>query len=385
MVQAPSELRVAIFSGNYDYYADGVALVLNRLVAHLLAQGVRVAVFAPTARTPALKHTGDLVSIPSATFLLNRNYRVAWGIPRRIKDQISDFKPHIIHCATPDLLGFAAVRLAHRLAVPAVATYHTHFAHYLHYFSLGFLEPICWGLMRRFYNQTAETFVPSASMRDVLRSHGIACPLTVWEHGVDTNRFSPLRRSMEWRRAHAIRDDEVVLGFVGRVGWEKNVALWAEVVELLEKSGRLIRSVMIGDGPARAALQKRLKNTIFTGYVAHDTLPNAFASFDVFLFPSETETFGCVTLESMACGVPAVAADATGSRDIITHDVNGFLCKRGDANDFVQRVLQLADDPALRQRLQHAALQHAAECTWQRVLQQMIEHYLRVVSQCQRA
>src|SRR5262249_45212156 len=149
----------------------------------------------------------------------------------------------------------------------------------------------CWHIMRRFYNQTRETFVPSASMRDVLRSHGIACPMTVWEHGVDTERFSPQRRSPDWRHAQGIGDDEILVGFVGRIGWEKNVALWADVIERLEQSGRPIRSVMIGDGPARPALQARLNNTIFPGFMPHDTLPAAFASFDVFLFPSESETF----------------------------------------------------------------------------------------------
>ena len=132
---------------------------------------------------------------------------------------------------------------------------------------------------------------------------------------------------------------------------------------------------------ARPGLQARLNNTIFPGFMPHDTLPAAFASFDVFLFPSESETFGCVTLEAMACGVPPVAADATGSRDIVSHEKNGFLCMPGDADDFAKRVSQLADDLALRHRFRESALQHAAGCTWDRVLQQMLDHYLRLASE----
>jgi glycosyltransferase involved in cell wall biosynthesis len=378
MALAPADLRVAVISGNYNYCADGVALVLNRLVAHLLEQGVRVKVFAPTKKKPVLQHAGELISVPSLSFLLNPNYRLAWGLPSRIRQQIAEFRPHVIHCATPDLLGFAALRLARRLKVPAVATYHTHFATYLHYFGLGLMEPLCWRVMRRFYNQTRETFVPSASMREVLQKHGVSCPLTVWEHGVDAERFSPQRRSLEWRRAQGIRDEEILVGFVGRVGWEKNVALWGDVVQRLDQCGRPIRSIMIGDGPARPAMQTRLKNTLFPGYMGHDALPAAFASFDVFLNPSTTETFGCVTLEAMACGVPPVVADATGSRDIVTHEVNGFICRPGDPGDFAQRVMQLADNPSLRQRLCDASTQHAAGCTWDHVMQQMVEHYLRI-------
>jgi glycosyltransferase involved in cell wall biosynthesis len=380
MAISPSELRVAVFSGNYNYCADGVALVLNRLVGYLLGRGVQVKVFAPTSKTPALKHAGELISIPSVTFPLNANYRVAWGIPRRVRRQIEEFQPQLLHLASPDLLGFAALRLARRMGVPAVATYHTHFGEYMKYFGLGFLEPMTWRLMRRFYDRTRETYVPSGSMRELLRSKGFHCPMKVWEHGVDIDKFNPGRRSLEWRRSQGIQDHEILVGFVGRVVWEKAVATWGDVIERLEKSGRAIRSVMIGSGPALEPMRQRLKNTIFPGYMPHDTLATAFASMDVFLYPSLSETFGCVTLESMASGVPPVAADATGSRDIIKNDVDGFLCRPGDVEDFAQRVLRLADDSNLRARLRDAGVRHAAGCSWESVLEQMVQHYVEIVT-----
>ncbi len=377
---SPSQLRVAVFSGNYNYCPDGVALVLNRLVAYLLSRGVQVKVFAPTSKTPALKHAGDLTSIPSVTFPLNANYRVAWGIPAHVERNIERFRPHLFHCASPDLLGFAALRLARRMQIPTLATYHTHFGSYMKYFGLGFLEPMTWRVMRRFYDRTRETYVPSSSMRDLLRGKGFACPMKVWEHGVDVAKFNPNRRSFEWRRSHGIEDHEILVGFVGRIVWEKAVATWAEVIERLERSGRPIRSVMIGSGPALAPMQDRLKSTLFPGYMPHDTLATAFASMDVFLYPSLSETFGCVTLEAMASGVPPVAADATGSRDIIKHDVDGFLCKPNDVEDFSAHVLRLADDPALRDRLREAGLRHAANSSWDSVLEQMVQHYQEIVS-----
>ena len=380
MAISPSELRVAVFSGNYNYCADGVALVLNRLVAYLLTRGIQVKVFAPTAQTAALKHAGELTSIPSVTFPLNANYRVAWGIPHHIVRKIEQFQPHLFHLASPDLLGFTAQRLARRMRIPAVATYHTHFGSYMKYFGLGFLEPLTWKIMRRFYDRTRETYVPSASMRELLRGKGFACPMKVWEHGVDVAKFNPMQRSMEWRRAQGIKEHEILVGFVGRMVWEKAVATWGDVVERLESSGRPIRSIMIGSGPALAPMQQRLKNTIFPGYMPHDTLATAFASMDVFLYPSLSETFGCVTLEAMASGVPPIAADATGSRDIIKHDVDGFLCTPSNVEDFANRVLQLADDPVKRDHLREAGLRHAAISSWESVLEQMVQHYQEIVS-----
>ena len=162
--------------------------------------------------------------------------------------------------------------------------------------------------------------------------------------------------------------------------WEKAVATWGDVIERLEKSGRPIRGVMIGSGPALAPMRDRLKNTLFPGYMPHDTLATAFASMDVFLYPSLSETFGCVTLEAMASGVPPVAADATGSRDIIKHDVDGFLCKPGDSEDFAVRVLQLVDDSSLRSRLRDAGLRHAEKSSWETVLEQMVQHYQEIVA-----
>jgi glycosyltransferase involved in cell wall biosynthesis len=378
MVLDPTELRVALFTGNYNYCADGVALVLNRLVAHLEKRGVLVRVVAPTKRTPAFPHVGTILSVPSLPFPLNSNYRVAWGIPRSVRQFLQAWQPHIVHIASPDGLGFAALRWAKRHRIPAVATYHTHYGGYMKYFGLGFLEPLTWKVMRRFYNRSTETYVPSASMREVLASHGFTCPMRVWEHGVDTHRFRPELRSLTWRRSQGIDDHELLVGYVGRIVWEKAVDVWADIILKLEESGRPIRSIMIGDGPAATILKRRLPRTIFTGYLPHDLLGQAVASMDVFLYPSLSETFGCVTLEALACGVPAIAADATGSRDLIRPGETGFLCPPNRVDAFAHRILELADDPELRQRMGRAAASYARHYTWDRVLEEMLQNYLRI-------
>jgi phosphatidylinositol alpha 1,6-mannosyltransferase len=375
----PAALRVALFTGNYNYCADGVALVLNRLVAHLEKSGMAVRVIAPTKKTPAFAHTGTLISVPSITFPLNPNYRVAWGMPRRMRKFLADWRPDIVHLASPDALGFAALRWARRHHIPAVATYHTHYGGYMKYFGLGFLEPITWKVMRQFYNRTTETYVPSASMREVLRAHGLNCRMKIWPHGVDTDIFRPERRSMEWRRSHGIQDHEILVGYVGRLVWEKAVDIWADVIQRVEQSGRPIRSLMIGDGPVAPILKRRLPRTLFPGYLPHDQLGTALASMDIFLYPSLSETFGCVTLEAMACGVPPVAADATGSRDLILHGQTGFLCTPNRVEEMAQRVLDLVDDASQRLAIGQQAAIYAQNCTWERVLRQMIGYYQEIL------
>lgn len=379
MANDTDDLRVALFTGNYNYCADGVALVLNRLVGHLERRGVSVRVFAPTKPKPAIQHVGTLISVPSLPFLLNSNYRVAWGMPYRVRRFLESWQPHIVHLASPDALGFAALRWAKHRGIPAVATYHTHIGGYMKYFGLGFLEPIAWRVLRRFYNQTTETYVPSASMRDLLAAKGFTCSMRVWEHGVDRTRFRPELRSDEWRRRQGIGDHEILVGFVGRLVREKAVETWADVILKLEASGRPIRSIMIGDGPAGPMLRQRLPGTIFPGYLPHDTLGTALASMDVFLYPSLSETFGCVTLEAMASGVPPVVADATGSRDLVRHGETGFICQPNNVADFAHHVLLLSDSAPLRRQLGQAAASHAESYTWDRVLDDMLSNYRRLI------
>jgi glycosyltransferase involved in cell wall biosynthesis len=376
---SPSDLRVALFTGNFNYAVDGVSLTLNRQVAYLIGRGVAVRVFSPTVADPPIPAAGPVVSVPSLPFPFNPIYRFALGLPRRARRELAAFRPNLVHLATPDWLGFAALAWARRRGVPAVATFHTHLSSYLKFYGFGLLEPAAWWLQRRFYNRCAETYVPSASMRDVLAAHGVRGPLVVWPHGVDTDRFGPGRRSNGWRKKLGVGEDDVLIAFVGRLVWEKGLEVFARVVEGLRSAGVPHRSAVIGDGPARAALAARLPETRFTGFLDNSDLATAFASADIFLYPSASETFGLVTVEAMASGLPVVAADAPGSRDLVADGVQGFLRRPGDADDFRQAVERLIAGPDLRRRMGVAALARAAEFRWPAVLEQLVGHYCRVV------
>ena len=368
-------IRVALFTGAYNHIADGVSLTLNRLVAYLDRCGVQVRVFAPTVSDPPIEHAGRLVPVPSIALPGRKEYRMAFGLSRRARRELEAFDPNIIHIATPDFLGRAALRYAKRNGIDAVSSYHTHFSSYLKYYRLQFLTDRLWRYLQWFYGACEQVYVPSPSIADVLRSHGIARGLLYWPRGVDTDQFHPRHRSLEWRRSLGIDDDEVVVGFVSRLVWEKGLDVVEEVARRLRSCACGHRILIVGDGPARAELEKRVPEAVFTGYLGGTELATAYASTDVFLFPSATETFGNVTLEAMASGVPAVCADATGSNALVEPGETGFLAPPNDVVTFESYVRRLIEDADLRRQMSLASRERAKEYAWDAVLERMYRYY----------
>lgn len=373
-------MRIALFTGAYNHIADGVSLTLNRLVDYLERNGAEVLVFAPTVENPPVKHAGTLVPVPSISAPGRPEYRVSLGLSRKVRARLAAFQPTLFHIATPDLLGNQALRLARRWGVPAVASYHTHFSSYLKYYGFEELEGFLWKYLRRFYRQCEHVYVPSQSMAAVLRAHEIRKGLRLWERGVNTSLFNPERRSATWRHTLGVADDEVLISFVGRLVWEKGLGVYADVIEGLTAMGIPHRSMVVGDGPARTELSERLPDTIFTGYLGGEALARAYASSDVFLFPSDTETFGNVTLEAMASGLPAVCADATGSNGLIEHEVTGYLAPPGKSRVFLDHVAQLATDPMLRYQVGERAVAHAQTYEWDAVLGRLVGYYDEILN-----
>ena len=379
-VLADRPRRIALFTGNYNHIADGVSLTLNRLVAHLQEQGNRVMIFGPTVEEPPMEHNGRFVPVPSISAPGRPEYRIALGFPRKLRAMLAQFDPDLVHVATPDLLGRQAQKWALKRGIPVVSSYHTHFSSYLRYYGLEVMEGFLWQHLRRFYKRCRHVYVPSLSVEAVLHAHGITKGLRLWERGVNMDRFNPERRSDVWRARYGIAPDEVVVSFVGRLVWEKGLHIYADVIEGLEKRGIPHRSVVVGSGPAEAELQARLTRTVFTGHLGGLTLAQAYASSDVFVFPSETETFGNVTLEAMASGLPTVCARATGSMELVEHERSGFLLAPDDSSAFFAATSRLVQDAALRQQMGRAALQLAHHYSWPAVLDRLVGYYDEVLA-----
>lgn len=369
-----SELRVAVITGNYNAVIDGVAIATNRQVEALLKSGAKVRVYAPVADRPLIvPHVGDLVPVPSIPIV--PPYRLALGLPPSIKKDLAEFRPNLVHIATPDLLGFAAQEWARRRKIPVISTFHTHFGSYLTYYHCGFLNPVYTRAVRWFYRRCQKVFVACQSMIDELRRTGIDSNFIEMPFGVDTERFHLSKRSESWRAKRGFTPGEVVVLFVGRLVWEKGLQVFAETIHQLESRNVLHRVLIVGEGPAGEEFRKQLPNAQFAGRLMGDELPTAFASSDIFFFPSASETFGLVSLEALSSGLPAVVADATGSKDIIRNNVEGFVCPTGDVPAFASAVEKLIQKTSTRQSMSQAGVKRAQVFRWPVVMQRMVEAF----------
>jgi glycosyltransferase involved in cell wall biosynthesis len=370
-----SELRVAIFTGNYNHIQDGVSLTLNRLVAFLEDNEIPVIIFGPTVDNPAIDHEGEFVPVPSIPMPGRPEYRVTVGFPETAQKRLREFNPSLVHLATPDVLGFRAMRWAQANNIQIVASYHTHFTSYLKYYNLDMLKMLGWKYLAWFYSQCKHIYVPSPSMADELNDEGINEGIRIWARGVNTEQFNPEYRDMEWRRSLGFKDSDKIVTFVSRLVWEKNLQTFVDSTKKLKKSYPSIRVMVVGDGPAKKELEHMLPNAHFTGFVTGDELSRAYASSDVFLFPSETETFGNVTLEAMASGLPCVVADATGSRSLVESGVNGYLAPPRDTMAFAECVAKITEDETIAGKMSKAARQKALAYSWENVNSKLLKNY----------
>lgn len=374
-----NQLRVALFSGNYNYQRDGANQALNRLVGYLERQGVAVRVYSPTSATPAFEPTGTLVSVPSFKIPTRGEYRFAFGLPEAIRRDIRAFAPTLIHLSAPDRLGFRAKAFARELGVPVVASVHTRFDTYLTYYGLAWVNRFIANILRRFYGDLAEVYAPSESMAEVLRADGMAERVSIWSRGVDRVLFNPARRSFEWRRAQGFGDDQPVIAFVGRLVLEKGLDVFADTIALLMAQAVPHRVLIVGEGPARAWVEERLPEAVYTGHLAGTALAQAYASADMLFNPSITETFGNVTLEAMASGLPVVAARATGSTSLVEDGVTGRLAAPGCVPEFASVLRRYLVDATARTLAGRAGLTASARYDWDDINQGMLDHYLNVV------
>ena len=376
-----SQLRVALFTGNYNYVRDGANQALNRLVGYLLRQGAAVRIYSPTVKTPAFPPTGDLVHVPSLSVPARAEYHFPIGLPRRVRHDIKRFQPNILHVASPEILGHRAVTLARAWNLPVVASVHTRFETYFRYYGLAWLEPVIEAMLRRFYRRCDAIFAPSESMAQLLRDQRMSYDVGIWSRGIDRTIFQPDRRCNDWRRSMGIAPDDVVIGFVGRLVMEKGLDIFAETIDQLQRRQIRHKVLVVGQGPARDWFEKRLPDAIFAGYQTGENLGRAVASMDMLFNPSVTETFGNVTLEAMATGLPVVAARATGSESLIKDGVNGRLVQPGRTQAFADALQTYCEDTELRRSIGEAGLDASERYGWDQVNQELVDSYIRIIRQ----
>ena len=377
---AKKPLRIALFSGNYNYVRDGANQSLNRLVAFFESQGNIVRVYSPTSDQPAFPPAGTLISVPSVSIPGRAEYRIARGLTEALKNDIRAFAPDIFHLSAPDLLGHSAKKLGLQMSVPVVASFHTRFETYLEFYGLGWARPLGELLMRRFYAGLDEVFVTSAGFGDVLRKQKLIDHSAVWSRGVDKVRFNPAKRSLAWRRSLGIGDAEPVIAFVGRLVLEKGLDTVAAAVAELQARGVPHRLLVVGDGPARGRFEAQVPGAIFTGSLSGDALPTAYASAELLLNPSTTETFGNINLEAMASRIPIVAAIATGSSCLVENGISGRLIAPGDIAGFADALTLYLGNSGARAAAGRAGLAMAQDYDWDSINDAVLTRYRSILA-----
>jgi glycosyltransferase involved in cell wall biosynthesis len=383
-----SDLRIALFSGNYNYTRDGANQALNRLVGSLLAGGARVRVYSPTVAEPDFAPTGDLVGLPNVPMPVKGRgeYRMPTHLGADVRRDLESFAPDIVHLSSPDPAAHAALRWARARGLPVLASVHTRFETYPRYYNMAFLEPLIVKGLKRFYNRCDALVAPSQSMIDELRAMGMHERIGLWSRGVDRTIFSAARRDLEWRRSIGLAEDDVAIVFLGRLVMEKGLDVFAETIAQLQSRSVPHKVLVIGDGPARGWFEANLPGGIFAGFRTGEGLGQALASGDVFFNPSVTETFGNVTLEAMASGLPVVAAGATGSASLVAEGVTGRLVAPSgnmlsDARAFAHALAPYCTDPGLRAAHGAAGETRACEYSWDAINKVVADTYVALVSE----
>ena len=367
-------MRIALFTETFLPKVDGIVTTLCQTVRQLRTLGHEVLIFAPAGGLEEFEQS-RIVGMKGHSFAIYPE--LSLSLPRAsMRAAVAEFQPDLIHVADPSLLGLAALyygggSIGGSMHLPLVVSYHTDLPKYLHYYRLGFLERYIWRLMRLRHNRATVNLCTSAAMVQQLGQHGIA-RLALWPGGVDSDRFQPARRSDAVRqRLSEGHPESPLLLYVGRLSAEKGIERLRPILEALPGA----RLALVGDGPHRGALSKHFAGlpVFMAGFLHGDELAAAYASSDVFVMPSRTETLGLVILEAMSSGLPVVAARAGGIPEMIEDGESGYLFDReGEAIAVIARLL---GSPQLRADLGATARLRAAEHSWTTATSCLVEHY----------
>ena len=365
-------MRIAFFTETFLPKIDGVVTRIVRTLDNLKALGHEALIFAP--HNPPESYAGyRIVRVPALPFK-------PWypelflGMPRpRLGRELDQFRPDLVHVVNPVILGLWGTAIAKQRNLPLLASYHTDITQYAVHLKLPFLSPISRTFLRDVHNQAHVNLCTSQPMVNSAEGLGIK-RVRLWPKAVDTITYHPDNFSREMRGRLSDGHPELPLMiYVGRLSHEKRLDwLYAPITQLEN-----VRLAIVGSGPAAEYLKKRFRgtNTTFMGYMSGKELAQAYASADVFAFPSDTETLGFVAMESMASGVPAVGARAGGIPDVIKPDYNGFMFTPGDLGDLTEQLAKLLFDKELREKLSKQARQDMESWSWRASTEKVLEYY----------
>lgn len=359
-------MHVAIVSETFPPEINGVAMTVSRLCEGLAARGHRVQVVRPRQGQEEMAASGgnDYATVLVKGFTLPGYAELQLGMPsgRKLRRLWQADLPDAVYVATEGPLGWSAVKAARALKIPVASGFHTNFHQYSRHYGLGLLQRPVYAYLQKLHNLTDTTLVPTQELHEQL--DGDLRNLAVLERGVDCTLFSPAGRCENLRRQWGVGAEGKVALYVGRLAPEKNLPLAVQAFAQMRRYDPGLRLLIVGDGPAYSDIYNPYGNIIFTGALRGEALASHYASADIFLFPSETETFGNVTLEAMASGLALVAFDYAAARRYVSHGVNGLLAPLGDHTAFCRHAVFLAENPDQVAALGRAARERVAGLDW---------------------
>lgn len=372
-------MRIAYVTETYPPELNGVSLTVQRTEAFLRRSGCDVELIRPRQHNEMPREDDDVWLTRGMAIPMYPDLRFGMPAKRKLMTRWQRNPPHLVHVATEGPLGWSAVQAARRLGIATTSDFRTNFHHYSRYYRLGWTEGLVTRYLRSFHNATLRTFVPTVEMREMLAGEGFE-NLEVVGRGVDTHLFNPQRRSALLRDMWGVDDASPVLLYVGRLAAEKNVDLVFEAMQRAKERSPDAKLVIVGDGPLRAKLESCYRDAIFMGRRQDEDLAEIYASADIFLFPSRTDTFGNVVLEAMASGLLVVAYDTGAAREHLYTQISGLVALHNEQS-FVSAVCILARYLSRYRPLRERARSLALEAQWDEVLgkfrdrlEEVVEH-----------
>lgn len=369
-------MRIAVFSEVYWPMVSGVGVTLLRLTKALEARGHQVRVYSATYSLPkGARDRPEVHRSPSVPLFLYQD--VQWAFPR-LRDIVEDlgkFRPDVVHVATEFALGLAGLKAARRLGLPLVASAHTDYDKYAARYGVDWALRAGWHYLRWFYGQAQMVLCPSRIYEKHLHTRGVT-HTGVWSRGVDPACFHPRFRSDGYRRALGLAPNDLLVTYIGRIAREKNLALLLEAWEALAPHRGSAQLALVGRGPLEDDIRRRrIPGVHLMGLLHGPELSAAYASADIFAFPSATETFGNSLLEAMGSGLPSLAASAGGVLEFAIHEENAWLVAPNSTAAITHGLRRLIEDAGLRSKLSSGALRTAAERGWDTVYDRLLQDY----------
>ena len=366
-------MKVAYFTESLLPITDGVVRTLCRLVETLETEKIDFLFFSPFKPDDNIDWSPKVKKVASLPLWLYDYYRIGLPYFHGIEQSLDEMEPDIVHIVSPTLLGMYGLKYAQKRNLPVVTSYHTHFVRYFNYYGLDQFQDLGWNYLKWFHNQFDKTYAPSPSTVNELLNRGFH-DVELWQRGIDLEKFSPEYRNNELRKSVGAENKPILL-FVGRLVKEKDLDDLISANHILQTKGYDFKMVIVGDGPMRQELENKLPDAHFTGYLHGKELAEWYASSDLFVFPSTTETFGNVILEAFASGIPAVSVNKGGVADIINHGKDGRIALAHDAIDFADNIEYFFKCNGKMKQYQQAAQATAKTYNWHNINKGLLTSY----------